>query len=96
MGKINNFADTLSNMQLASAVDNANRSMESLNRTLTQVNEGQGTLGKLTHNDSLYRHLTDAAADLDSLLIDLKANPKRYVHFSLFGGGNRQEKKSKK
>jgi phospholipid/cholesterol/gamma-HCH transport system substrate-binding protein len=96
MGKINNFADTLSHMQLASAVDNANRSLESLNRTLTQVNEGQGTLGKLTHNDSLYRHLTDAAADLDSLLIDLKANPKRYVHFSLFGGGNRQEKKNKK
>lgn len=96
MGKINNFADTLSNMQLASAVDNANRSMENLNRTLTQVNEGQGTLGKLANNDSLYRHLNEAAADLDSLLIDLKANPKRYVNFSLFGGGNKQEKKSKK
>lgn len=96
MGKINNFADTLSNMQLASAVDNANRSLESLNRTLTHVNEGQGTLGKLTNNDSLYRNLNDAAADLDSLLIDLKANPKRYVHFSLFGGGNKQDKKDKK
>jgi phospholipid/cholesterol/gamma-HCH transport system substrate-binding protein len=95
MGRINSFADTLSNMQLASAVDNANRSLESLNRTLTQVNEGQGTLGKLTKNDSLYMHLNEAAADLDSLLIDVKANPRRYINFSVFGGGKKKDKKNK-
>jgi phospholipid/cholesterol/gamma-HCH transport system substrate-binding protein len=96
MGKINGFADTLSNMQLASAVENANRSLENLNRTLAKVNEGQGTLGKLATNDSLYRHLNEAAADLDSLLIDVKANPKRYINFSVFGGGGKKNKKNKK
>jgi phospholipid/cholesterol/gamma-HCH transport system substrate-binding protein len=97
MGKINSFADTLSNMELASAVANANRSLENLNKTLAQVNEGQGTLGKLTKNDSLYRNLNEAAADLDSLLIDVRENPKRYINFSVFGGGGKKkEKKNKK
>jgi len=37
------------------------------------------------HDDQLYRHLTSTAADADSLLIDFKAHPKRYIHFSVFG-----------
>jgi phospholipid/cholesterol/gamma-HCH transport system substrate-binding protein len=42
-------------------------------------------LGKLAKNDSLYNNLNKSAEDLDKLLKDLKENPKRYVHFSLFG-----------
>jgi phospholipid/cholesterol/gamma-HCH transport system substrate-binding protein len=59
---------------------------------LTQINQGQGSLGKLTKNDSLYNNLNQFAADLDALVVDLKANPKRYVSISVFG---RKEKKPK-
>jgi phospholipid/cholesterol/gamma-HCH transport system substrate-binding protein len=47
----------------------------------------------LLYNDSLYVNLERSARDLDNLLIDLKENPNRYVHFSVFG---RKEKKKKK
>jgi len=64
----------------------------SINQTLTNVqqltdklNSNEGSLGLLMHDASLYSNLTNTMADADSLLIDLKNHPKRYVHFSLFG-----------
>lgn len=56
---------------------------------ITRLNSNDGTLGKLMTNDSLYNTLTQTMADLDSLMIDLRYNPKRYMHFSLFGRKNR-------
>lgn len=85
---INNFStlsDSLSKSQLKSAIANADKTLKELNETMTQINSGKGTIGKLMKNDSLYNHLNDASADLDKLLIDLKANPGRYVHVSVFG-----------
>lgn len=97
LGKFNSFADTLSQMQLAQTVERTNRSIASLNQMLTQINQGQGSLGKLTKNDSLYNNLNQFAADLDALVIDLKENPKRYVSFSLFGRKDKdQDKKDEK
>lgn len=52
---------------------------------LEQLSSGEGTMGKLIYSDSLYVHLNNLVADLDSLVIDLNENPKDYVHFSLFG-----------
>lgn len=80
-----NLSDTLAKSQLKSAVANADNTLKELNGLLAKINEGQGTLGKLAKNDSLYNNLNKSAGDLDELLKDLKANPKRYVHFSLFG-----------
>ncbi|PBQ32647.1 ABC transporter permease [Sphingobacteriaceae bacterium] len=87
-----NLSDTLAKSQLKSAVSNADNTLKELNALLSKINQGQGTLGKLAKNDSLYNNLNNSAADLDKLLQDLKANPKRYVHFSLFGGKNKQSK----
>lgn len=87
-----NLSDTLAKSQLKSAVTNADNTLKELNALLSKINQGQGTLGKLAKNDSLYNNLNNSAADLDKLLQDLKANPKRYVHFSLFGGKNKQPK----
>lgn len=56
---------------------------------IARLNSNDGTLGKLMTNDSLYNTLTQTMADLDSLMIDLRYNPKRYMHFSLFGRKNR-------
>ena len=49
------------------------------------IAEGEGTIGQLIKNDSLYYHVNASTEALEALLKDLKAHPKRYVHFSLFG-----------
>ena len=50
-----------------------------------KINQGEGTAGQLVVNDSVYNNLNSALASLDSLLIDLREHPKRYVHLSVFG-----------
>ncbi|MBL7901874.1 MAG: MCE family protein [Bacteroidia bacterium] len=80
-----NLSDTLAKSQLRSAVANASATMKELNELMSRINRGEGTLGKLAKNDSLYNNLNSSAASLDRLLKDLESNPKRYVHFSIFG-----------
>ncbi|MFT6879956.1 MAG: phospholipid/cholesterol/gamma-HCH transport system substrate-binding protein [Algoriphagus sp.] len=80
------FTQSLSDLELDKTVDNLNNSIAGLQSILNNVNSGKGTLGKLTSDDSLYVNLDNTAASLDALLSDMKDNPKRYVHFSLFGG----------
>ncbi len=52
---------------------------------LEHLNSGEGTLGKLIYTDTLNLHLNNLVSHLDSLIVDLNENPKKYVHFSLFG-----------
>jgi phospholipid/cholesterol/gamma-HCH transport system substrate-binding protein len=91
IANLNRFSETLAASDVKNTVDNANRSLTQLNTLLSGINEGQGTLGKLAKDDSAYIYLQQSLNDLDKLLINLRENPKDYVHFSLFGG-----KKSKK
>jgi phospholipid/cholesterol/gamma-HCH transport system substrate-binding protein len=86
-----NLSDSISKARLSSAVNNADNTLRELNVLMAKINQGQGTLGKLAKNDSLYNNLNKSAEDLDKLLKDLKENPKRYVHFSIFG---KKEKKT--
>lgn len=86
LAKSSTFADSLNAMQLGKTVGNLNASVANLQAILNDINKGEGTVGKLTQDEALYNNLTATAANLDALLADLKQNPKRYVHFSLFGG----------
>lgn len=70
-----------------SKIDNTLSNVEAMTRSL---NSTEGTIGLLLHDKTLYNNLSSLTGDADSLLIDLKAHPMRYVHFSLFG---RKEKK---
>lgn len=90
IANLNSFSETLAASDVKNTVDNANRSLVQLNTLLSGINEGEGTLGKFAKDDSAYIYLQRSLNDLDRLLIDLRENPKDYVHFSLFG------KKSKK
>lgn len=67
-----------------------NTNLNLTQKTLEKIHNEQGSIGKLLNDKQLYEHLSHSARDLDSLLIDLKRNPKRYVHFSVFG---KKEKK---
>jgi len=58
--------------------------LDELEVILAKINEGEGTLGMLMHNDTLYMELNKSAEELNLLLKDIRENPKRYVKFSLF------------
>lgn len=82
---LSNLTDTLAKAKLKEAIDDADKSLKELNTLLAGINNGQGTLGKLAKNDSLYNNLNKSSTDLDRLLKDLRLNPERYIHFSVFG-----------
>lgn len=81
-------SDSLAATHFVSTVAKADQTLEQMSQVMEKINKGQGTLGQLVNNDSLYHHLDQSAHDLDELLKDLKANPKRYVHLSVFGKKN--------
>lgn len=93
IANFNNISDTLAKAQLAEAINNTNKSMKELNTLLAGINAGQGTLGKLTKNDTLYYNLNKSVIDLDKLLKDLRYNPDRYIHFSVFGRKDKNKPK---
>jgi phospholipid/cholesterol/gamma-HCH transport system substrate-binding protein len=83
------FSGDLANSNIKQTLDNANKAVADLQQTMSKINSNNGSLGLLLHDDSLYRNLQHASSNLNLLFIDLKANPKRYVHFSVFGGGKK-------
>lgn len=85
VAKMDRFADTLNGMQLAKTVENANKSVAELNAIMDKVNRGEGSMGKLMTNDSLYNNLNNSSYSLDQLLKDVKSNPRRYINVSVFG-----------
>ena len=83
---LKSISDSLASADLYSTVLNLKSGLEKTSLLLDNLNNGKGTAGQLFTNDSLYTNLSNSLESLDVLLIDMKANPKRYVHFSLFGG----------
>jgi len=81
-------SDTLAAADLYNSVSNLKASLEKASLLLENLNDGKGSAGQLLTNDSLYINLNNSLASLNLLLEDVKSNPKRYVHFSLFGKKN--------
>lgn len=77
-----NFSDTLSKLQITPIVAKVNNSFSQLDRIVTNLKSGKGTMGKLLNDDQLYNNLKYASSDLDRLLKDIRLNPQRYIHFS--------------
>ena len=70
---------------LKATVARVDTAIEGVNAVIADVRAQKGTLGQLIYNKSLYNHVDATVISADSLLTDIKAHPKRYVHFSVFG-----------
>jgi len=82
---LSKVTDTLANANLGEIIRKTQYSLTSVNKILDGINNGNGTAGKLLNDDELYKNLTAMSQEMEELLRDLKLNPKRFVHFSLFG-----------
>jgi phospholipid/cholesterol/gamma-HCH transport system substrate-binding protein len=93
IGNFSTLSDSLAKSDLKSAIAEADKTLAELNKLIAQINKGQGTLGKLVKNDSLYNNLNKSSEDLDKLLNDLRLNPGRYIHISVFGKKDKDKPK---
>ncbi|MCX2574248.1 MlaD family protein [Pedobacter sandarakinus] len=89
---INTVTDKFAAANFKETLDNANNAINDLQSVIAGIKNGKGSLGLLLNDEKMYNNLNNASKNLDELMIDLKANPKRYVHFSVFGGGNKKDK----
>jgi phospholipid/cholesterol/gamma-HCH transport system substrate-binding protein len=85
LSNFESISDSLAKSKIRSTIDHANDALFSATTILDKINKGQGTMGMLINNDSLYRKLDKSSAELNALLKDFHDHPKRYVHFSVFG-----------
>lgn len=82
-----NFAavsDTLAKARIAETIANVNEVMLEIGGITEKINSGEGSLGMLVNNDSLYIELQKTSKDLNLLLEDIRLNPKKYLKFSVF------------
>jgi phospholipid/cholesterol/gamma-HCH transport system substrate-binding protein len=85
------ITDSVAKSNIKNALLNMDRTFEQTQKLLSGINEGKGSLGLLTTSDSIYKNIQSATANLSTLLEDLEKNPKRYVHFSIFGKKNKPQ-----
>lgn len=93
---ITNFSaisDTLAQAQIAQTLESLRQTVGQTEELFTRINRGEGSVGQLLNNDTLYQNLEASSRQLELLLQDLRINPERYVHISVFG---RKEKKKDK
>ena len=91
IANFSNISDTLAKSNLKGTIENASIALGDASKIMQKISKGEGSMGMLINDDSLYKRLDNSSRDLDSLLVDIKAHPKRYLHFSVFG--NKDKKK---
>ena len=90
ISNVNETSNELSNLSIV--VDNLTQSSNSIEKIVNEISNGDGSLNKLIFEDDLINSLDAASKNINLLIKDLRLNPKRYVHFSLFGKKNVQYK----
>ncbi len=79
----------LSELDIAMTMAKVNSTLQNVEQMTAKLNSNEGTLGLLMRDQELYRNMASTMGHVDSLMIDLKQHPQRYVHFSLFGRKNK-------
>ena len=82
---IQKITDSLTESNLNQTISSLEKSIKGINKAVEDLNSDSSSLGLLIRKDEFYNTLNSSVNDLNKLLIDLKNNPKRYVHFSIFG-----------
>jgi phospholipid/cholesterol/gamma-HCH transport system substrate-binding protein len=82
---IDQITDDVAKSNVKQTMEDLQKSAAGLKLIVEKTERGEGSIGKLVNNDSLYSNLNRSSENLSKLLEDMKANPKRYVHFSVFG-----------
>lgn len=85
LDKYGNLAESIDTKQLNQTIANLDATVAKLNNVVGGIDRGEGSLGKIMKDDKLYNNLNAASTNLNALIEDLKANPKKYVNFSVFG-----------
>lgn len=87
--KINTLTDNLNseleNAKIAATIQELKKTVDNINLLVQGLEAGNGSLGKLIKDEKMYNNLTNASKELEELLQEMKENPKRFVHFSVFG-----------
>lgn len=80
---INNFSnisDSIAKSNLISAINHADATLKSTSAIFTKINNGEGTMGMLVNNDTLYKNLNKTSLELNKLMKDIRINPNRYIN----------------
>jgi phospholipid/cholesterol/gamma-HCH transport system substrate-binding protein len=79
------FTDSIAKINLSKTMNQLQETIGTMNNVISGLESGKGSMGKLLNDDGLYDNLEGATKQIEALLSDMRLNPKRYVHFSLFG-----------
>ncbi len=90
------ISDSIAAADLVRTINNAGDAMVQVASVMEKIDKGEGTIGQLVNNDTLYYNLEEASLELDKLVEDIRLNPKRYIHFSVFGRKEKAADKPKK
>ena len=82
--QVNNFSDTLNSLPLQPTMKSVQETSYNLEQLTNRLNSPDNTMGLLLNDRKLYDKANGVLGSVDSLMIDLRLHPKRYVHFSLF------------
>ncbi|UKJ05968.1 MlaD family protein [Solitalea lacus] len=85
LANIDNITDQVAKANIHETLLNTSKTMATVSAIMTKIQKGEGSIGLLLNDNQLYNNLNKTAADLDKLMVDFRLNPKRYVHFSMFG-----------
>ena len=84
INNLSDVSDSLARSKIPSTIMQVNLAVKNLNNTLEKINKGEGTIGLLINDQKLYIDVENAARNLNLLIEDLKANPKKYLKISVF------------
>lgn len=86
LANLNTIVSDVKSADLKATVARVDTAVEGINLLIADVRSQEGTLGQLLYNKSLYNHIDATVVSADSLVTDIKANPKRYINVTVFGG----------